>query len=167
MWRFVRKKFTNQWNETEHDWSKCPASSHWAGAHLYIRTYLQIWLLYLLSTFKKLVSNVCSPAENQHITITSSVPFRKLQIRNDAHFDVSFRQGAFNWNRFMWTKCLPDTDCQCPAARTLASYTGSPRFNLGPETIIPRAFVLFVSPSRQKSGNYFTSAHNHFQSCIH
>jgi len=52
--------------------------------------------LYLLSTFKKLVSNICSPAQNQHITATSPVPVRKLQIRNDAYFDVSFREGAFN-----------------------------------------------------------------------
>jgi hypothetical protein len=91
--------------------------------------------LYLLSTFKKLVSNICSPAQNQHITITSSVPVRKLQLRNDAYFDVSFREGAFNWNCCMRTTYHLDTDCQGPAARTLASYTGSPGFNLGPETL--------------------------------
>jgi len=44
----------------------------------------------------------------------------------------------------MRTKHHLDTDCRGPAARTLASYTGSSGFNLGPETDYPEGLRVFL-----------------------
>jgi hypothetical protein len=50
----------------------------------------------------------------------------------------------------MWTKHHLDNDCQGPTARTLASYTGSPGFNLGPETNYPEGLRVILQSFQAK-----------------
>ena len=52
----------------------------------------------------------------------------------------------------MWTKHHLDNDCQGPAARTRpASYTGSPGFNLGPETNYPEGLRVILQSFQAKA----------------
>lgn len=50
----------------------------------------------------------------------------------------------------MRTKHHLDTNCQGPAARTLASYTGIPGFNLGPETGYPEGLRVILQSFQAK-----------------